>query len=102
IVTINGSGFINAITTKFNTINTAFTIVSDDLIVASVPPNATTGRISVITPSGTATSVNNFTIVKPPTITSFSPVIGLAGISVSIAGTNFIGTTDVRFNGISA
>jgi len=37
-----------------------------------------------------------------PTITSFSPTSGGTGTSVTITGTNFTGTTAVKFNGQSA
>ena len=35
------------------------------------------------------------------TVTSFSPVSGPAGTEVTINGTNFLGATEVRFNGLS-
>ena len=38
----------------------------------------------------------------PPTITSFSPTSGGTGTSVTITGTNFTGTTDVKFGGTAA
>ncbi|HEV8435119.1 MAG TPA: IPT/TIG domain-containing protein, partial [Thermoanaerobaculia bacterium] len=37
-----------------------------------------------------------------PTVTSFSPTSGGTGTSVTITGTNFTGTTAVKFNGQSA
>jgi len=38
----------------------------------------------------------------PPTITSFSPTSGPVGTNVTITGTNFTGTTGVKFAGTSA
>lgn len=38
----------------------------------------------------------------PPTITSFNPASGVAGTQVTISGTNFGGTTGVRFGGVPA
>jgi hypothetical protein len=38
---------------------------------------------------------------SPPTITSFSPSSGAVGTPVDIQGTNFTGTTSVKFNGTS-
>jgi large repetitive protein len=60
-------------------------------IVASVPSGATTGPISITSPIGSATSTSPFTVAasRAPTITSFSPDIGLPGTPVSITGTNF-------------
>jgi hypothetical protein len=37
-----------------------------------------------------------------PTITSFSPISGAAGSSVTITGTNFTGATSVEFGGIAS
>src|SRR5262249_42714959 len=41
-------------------------------------------------------------VVKAPTITSFSPSRGRVGSAVTINGTNFTGVTFVYFNGTSA
>src|SRR5439155_216188 len=85
-VTING-------TTATSTVN------SSTMIPATVPANATTGSVSVTTRARTATSSSTFTVLSPPTITSFTPTSGLVGASVTINGTNFSGATAVRFNG---
>src|SRR5918994_1858609 len=37
-----------------------------------------------------------------PTITSFAPMSGPVGTTVTITGTNFTGATSVKFNGVSA
>src|SRR2546426_458931 len=61
-----------------------------------------TGPLSVTTPEGTATSVNEFTVARPPTITSFRPTSGRVGALVTIHGASFTGATAVRFNGIAS
>ena len=101
-VTINGTNFTGATSVKFNGVSQpAFTVVSATQITAAVPAGATTGKISVTTPGGTAQSATNFTVVAAPTITSFSPTSGPIGASVTINGTAFTGATSVKFNGVS-
>ncbi|MDV6169793.1 lamin tail domain-containing protein, partial [Flavobacterium sp. DG1-102-2] len=66
ITTINGSGFTGASSVKFNAIEaTAFTVVSDTQIKATVPATATSGNITVIVNSCEATSSTPFTVTTP-------------------------------------
>ncbi|HEU5070090.1 MAG TPA: IPT/TIG domain-containing protein [Verrucomicrobiae bacterium] len=100
-VTIFGAHFSNPLTVKFNgvTVPGASTAAPDQFTV-TVPAGVTTGPISVTTTAGTWTTVSNFFV--PPVITSFSPASGRAGTNVLVRGTNFVGTTAVRFNGVDA
>ncbi len=99
-VTITGTAFTGATSVAFNGVNASYTVNSYSQITATVPATATTGAITVITPSGTATSATNFAV--EPNITSFSPTSGVITDVVTILGTNFTGATDVSFNGVSA
>jgi len=104
-VTINGSDFTGASSVKFNGASaTSFTVTSATEIRATVPTDATTGKISVTTGNGTAESVDDFTVTlpPPPTISSFSPSDGLVGTQVTINGTDFTNASSVKFNGTSA
>ncbi len=104
-VTINGSNFTGATQVKFNNVAAGnFTIVSESQIRAEVPAGATTGKISVTTPGGTATSTDDFTVTAPqqPTISSFTPFSGPVGTQVTLAGSFFAGATEVAFNGVAA
>ncbi len=104
-VRINGSGFGGATAVRFNGVSASpFTVNTQGTrIDTKVPSGATTGRITVTTPGGTATSATNFTVTaQAPTVTSFSPTSGRAGTTVTITGTNFTGATAVRFGGVSA
>ncbi len=107
-VTITGSGFAPAVTTvRFsNTTATQVTVQSATTLLAVVPSGASTGKVSVSTPGGTATSKFNFTVTVPvtpaPVISSFSPASGPVGTTVTITGSNFLGTTALQFNGIPA
>ena len=103
-VRINGRGFGGATAVQFGGISATFTVNAQGTrIDTKVPLGATTGRITVTTPGGTATSATNFTVTTPaPKITSFSPTSGRAGTVVTIIGTGFSGATAVRFGGVAA
>jgi cytochrome c peroxidase len=92
------TGFTGATAVSFNGVAATFTVSPSGTITTTVPAGATTGPITVTTSgSGALVTTTRFTVT--PTITSFAPSIGAAGTGVTITGTNFIGTTDVRFNG---
>jgi uncharacterized repeat protein (TIGR03803 family) len=65
LVTINGSGLIQAASVKFGTVKaTTFTVVSDSKVTADVPSGLAAGTvtISITTPGGTANSPTKFTV----------------------------------------
>jgi uncharacterized repeat protein (TIGR03803 family) len=64
LVTINGSGLIQASAVKFGTVNaTTFTVKSDSRVTAVVPSGvAGAVTISITTPGGTANSPTKFTV----------------------------------------
>ena len=100
-VTISGSGLTGTTAVAFHGIPSESFSTSPFEIIARVPPGATTGKIAVTAPGGTAFSTADFT-VPGPTITSFSPTSGLAGTIVTINGTDFTGVSSVKFNGLIA
>jgi hypothetical protein len=102
LVTISGTGFTWADTTRFNGLLANFTVLNNTTITATVPNGATTGFISVRNPAGNAVSSGAFAVVGVPTITSFTPTTGPAGTTVTITGTNFEFISNVRFNGTTA
>jgi hypothetical protein len=102
-VVLTGTNLTGATAVKLNGKAAAsFIVDSATQITASISASSSTGKISVTTSAGTATSATNFTITDPPTISSFSPTSGVAGTSVTITGTNFTGATSVKFNSVSA
>jgi hypothetical protein len=102
-VDIQGSGFTGATSVTFNgTSDLTFVVNSSTDISAHVPTGATTGLISVTTPSGTATSSSSFTVPQPPAIAGFSPASGHVGQQVTITGSNFAGATGVELGTTSA
>src|SRR5213593_2523531 len=82
-VTISGTNFTGATAVRFNGVSSTFTVNSATSIQATVPATATSGPISVTTPAGTASSGSSFTVMSPPTITSFAPTMGPVATSVS-------------------
>ena len=109
LVTIKGTNFNSpaVVEVEFANHDASFTVVNDTTITATVPNNATDGRIRVRNADGTATSSTNFNVTQPkPTITSFGPTSGPIGTSVVITGTNFSGTgfttSAVKFHGVTA
>jgi hypothetical protein len=105
-VTLTGQYFTGATSVKFNNTSASFKVVSDTSITTTVPANATSGPITVTTPSGTGTSgATTFTVQLPPAplITSFSPSGGgPVGTAVTLTGQYFTGASSVKFNGTTA
>ena len=65
LVTLHGTGLVQATTVKFGTVKaTTFTVVSDVEVTADVPSGLAAGAvvISITTPGGTATSPTKFTV----------------------------------------
>jgi len=102
VVTLQGTHFSGTTSVRFNGTNAAFSPpVTDTQLTITAPAGVTTGPIS-ITRSNTyiGTTVSNFFV--SPSITSFSPTNGRSGTNIVITGKNFLGTTFVKFNGVSA
>jgi hypothetical protein len=100
-VVITGKNFLGATFVKFNgASSTSYTVDSNTQITVTVPANATTGTLNISTPGGQTFSSSNF--VVQPSIFSFSPFFGKPGTNVTIVGANFLGTTNVFFNGTAA
>jgi uncharacterized protein (TIGR03437 family) len=63
-VLILGNGLTGSTSVTFNGVAAAFTVESDTYISAKVPAGATTGAVSVVTPSGTLKSNPQFVVTK--------------------------------------
>jgi uncharacterized repeat protein (TIGR03803 family) len=100
-VSILGQGFIGSTAVSFGGVNaTTFTVVSDTYVTANVPTGGKTGTVTVVRPSGSLNSIQQFKVT--PTLGSFSPPSGPIGTSVTINGTGLIQTTKVTFGGVPA
>jgi len=102
-VIISGANFTGATAVSFGGVAAAsFSVVSSTAIIATVGYGAT-GSVSVTTPSGTASLAGfTYTGVLLPSISSFFPSNGTTGSVITISGTNFTGTSNVSFGGVSA
>jgi uncharacterized repeat protein (TIGR03803 family) len=63
-VNILGNGLTGSTSVTFNGVEAAFTVESDTYIKATVPTGASTGIVSVATPSGTLNSNPQFVVAK--------------------------------------
>ncbi|MFN5428001.1 MAG: IPT/TIG domain-containing protein, partial [Bacteroidota bacterium] len=98
LISITGTNFENtSVITLGGTPVSVFTVVSSTSIIAIVG-SGSTGAVSLTTPGGSA-SLNGFTFIPPPTITSFAPASAGAGTVITISGTNFIGTSAITLGG---
>jgi uncharacterized repeat protein (TIGR03803 family) len=95
-----GQGFTGTTKVSFNGTPATFTVKSGTYLTAIVPSGATTGFVTVTTPSGTLTSNKKFRVT--PQITSFNPTSGPVGTVVTITGVSLTQTTKVTFGGVKA
>jgi YD repeat-containing protein len=107
-VRIFGTGFSSTPTqneVRFNGSSAAnVTSASPTELAVTVPSDATSGTIAVLSPSGSAVSAGVFTVTTaagPPAISGFVPPIGSPGTAVTITGLNFqtiVSNNRVSFN----
>jgi YD repeat-containing protein len=94
-VTITGAGFSSTPgenTVTFNGVPATVGVASATQLAAIVPNGATTGPIGMASPAGSATTSAVFTVLADsgvPTVTGFTPTIGVTGTPFTITGTNF-------------
>ncbi len=101
-VTVTGTALSSVTAVEFNGLAATFVIDSNTQLRATVPATATTGRVRVVNPGGSALSTVDFVVLHPPTISSLVPASGPVGTEVTVTGTAFLTVTAVEFNGIAA
>ncbi|HEU5098254.1 MAG TPA: DNRLRE domain-containing protein, partial [Roseiflexaceae bacterium] len=102
-VTITGVGFTGATGVTFGNVPAAaFSVDTDTQIRAIVPAGAASGKIAVLTSSGTATSLASFEVIATPVVTMLKPTWGNVGTEVTITGTGLGSATSVKFGDLSA
>jgi uncharacterized repeat protein (TIGR03803 family) len=98
-VTILGTNLSGTTAVSFN--GTAATFMAKNTeISATVPAGATTGVVTVTTPSGTLSTNSAFKV--SPQILSFSPPSGPVGTPVTLTGVSLTQTSKVTFGGVAA
>ncbi len=102
-LSITGSNFISPIKVTFNGVSAVqISCKSSTLLEVTVPLLSTSGRVVVSTGGGSAIMTPLYTITHPPVLSSFSPLYGRAGSTVTFNGSSLTGSTSVSFNGIHA
>src|SRR5438094_621775 len=105
-ILIFGANFTNVTAVQFgNAFSSRFPAPAQTLIQAQVPPAATTGKITVRTGAGSASSTDTFVVTRAPVITNFFPKFGVPLATfppVTIEGINFTNITGVGFSGKAA
>lgn len=102
LITVNGQNLSTVTAFFFNGVPASFTAVSNTVLQARVPVNATTGKLKAVNPSGEGLSAGLFTVTDVallPEVTAFNPPAALPGVSIQIIGTGFAGATSVVFSG---
>jgi len=99
-VQLTGSGLHGTTAVTIGGVPASFSVVSNTYIAATVPPDAASGAIAVTTPAGTFYGDHKFAVV--PVVSDLQPTSGPVGTQVTIAGTGFLGATQVTFNGTKA
>jgi hypothetical protein len=83
LVTINGSGFTTASLVRFGALNTVFTVVSDNVIQATVPANATSGNIVIEDAGGCDLSYSSFAVIVADNSTCDPAAVGITELFIS-------------------
>ena len=96
-VTITGTTFDGATVLKFGAIPAIIGSNDGSVVQTTVPDGATTGKITIVTPGGTFTTVPN--VLVPPRIDSLSASERVAGQQLTILGKTLGGVSSVKFSG---
>ncbi|RIJ37593.1 IPT/TIG domain-containing protein [Pontibacter oryzae] len=100
-ITITGVAITGTQSVQFNGVPASFSNVNYNTVTAVVPSGSRTGKITLTTAGGTATSTNDF-VVTSPIIDSLNPTEGKIGSTFVISGVNLRDVGKVEFgNGFS-
>jgi hypothetical protein len=97
VVTVDGSGFDDVLGVAIAGVPAAFSVSSWTRLRARIPAGAVTGRITVTTARGTATSAADLFVGERPQILSAVPDRVKVGTKVVLSGRHFTTATRVAF-----
>jgi IPT/TIG domain len=101
MVTLTGKNLLTTYAVRFNGLKAKIEIVSDEVILATVPADATSGKITVETAGGKVNNSPVFT-VKQPSLAAFVPFHGEVGSRVYLVGDRLTTAKAVYFNEVKA
>ena len=98
---ITGSNLLGTSAVSFNGRQALILSTTATKLKVLVPAGGSDGPITLTTPGGTAAAAQSFVYKPslPPTVTAISPTTAVAGATLSITGSNFLGTTSITVNG---
>jgi hypothetical protein len=106
LITISGSDLeYTNIVTFFDNVPASFDVVDTNTMTVTVPSGANDGFIMITDfDNEVVSSSQTFDVLFPTgvAITGFTPSYGIVGTVVTINGVDFVGSTDVAFNGTSS
>ena len=113
-LTVNGSNFVGTSQVRWNGVARTTTFVNAGQVTAAIPASdiVTQGSVPVTVvnpaPGGGTSNALTFTISAPanpvPALTSLAPTstpAGGAAFTLTVNGSNFVGTSEVRWNGVA-
>ncbi|CAM3575751.1 Outer membrane autotransporter barrel [Flavobacterium saliperosum S13] len=83
LVTINGTGFTTASIVKFGALNAVFTVISNTVIQATVPSNATSSNITIVDAGTCEESFSSFTVITDDKTTCAPSAVGISELFIS-------------------
>ncbi len=98
-VTLTGTNFNGATEVYFGETSAPFAVAPGQLD-ATVPVEARSSALTVVTPGGLITSTNAYQVL--PRITNFTPELGATGAVITVLGTSLSEASAVYFNGVGA
>jgi hypothetical protein len=102
-VTLTGTNFSPLTGIAFNGVPAvSFSLLNSTTATANVPAGATTGNVTLTTPTGTSNGLPFTVIPSAPFISSFTPHSGPIGTVLTVTGSNLTGITSIVFSGATA